>query len=86
MQLVQIKVKQNKKTYKYMYSREKLKAYNEKHYKKNFEKISKRNLKKVPCEKCGCYITRVNLKRHQRTQRCLNFGIDTESNQCRVIH
>jgi len=86
MELVQIKVKQNNKTYCYTYPREKLKSYNDKYYKKNKKKITERNLKKIPCERCGCYITRVNLIRHQRTQKCLNFSINTKSNQCRVVH
>lgn len=41
-------------------------------YAKNLDKIKGKRSEKVKCEKCGMIISRSNLARHQKTEKCKN--------------
>ena len=53
-----------------------LKDYRE----KNREKISQRTNEKIVCDNCGSIVSRCNLRRHQRTSKCLYDGTDYPAN------
>jgi hypothetical protein len=52
-------------------TREKVKEY----YQENREKILKQKSEKICCEICGSKIRKPDIKRHQRTLKCLNPSI-----------
>jgi hypothetical protein len=51
---------------------EKLKKYRE----ANKEQLYKNAKEKVICDHCGCEISKGNLKRHQQSNKCINFKKD----------
>jgi len=52
-------------------NREKILEYNKQYYQDNREKI----LEQITCERCGSIFTKCSIKRHQRTQKCLNYNV-----------
>ena len=78
--------KQNKDNFKEYYeqNKDKIAEYYNEYNKQNKDKVLKQkkeyyeqnkdNFKeKVKCEKCGCEVRKGDLKRHQKTQKCINF-------------
>ena len=53
--------------------REYMKKYNaenkEEHH-QYYEDNKEYRLQKIKCDKCGIYVSRYNMRKHQRTQRC----------------
>ena len=56
----------------YENNKEYLKQKQKEHYKNNKIEILENMKKKVKCEFCNCEIQKNNLKRHQKTKKCLN--------------
>ena len=86
MMMVKKTIKHKNKVYYYKYSKEHLKEYHQRFYNKNKKRIQKSNGERIVCPHCAVKITRVNMKRHQRTKKCLNFSIDRHSNDGTVVH
>jgi hypothetical protein len=43
------------------------------YYENNKEKKNEKAKAKIVCEKCGCEINKNNLKRHQKTKKCIDY-------------
>jgi hypothetical protein len=59
------------------YSKEYYEANKEKikeNYQNNREKILEQKKEKVICDHCGCEICKKDLKRHQKTKKCINYN------------
>jgi hypothetical protein len=56
----------------YVDNREKVLEYHKKYNEINCEKISQKNKEKIICEFCGFEGVKRQLKRHQKTKRCLD--------------
>ena len=54
-------------------NKEKLTEYKKQYYEENKDQINKKRVEKVICDHCGCDFTKNNLKRHQQTNKCINF-------------
>jgi len=67
--------KNNKEKIKQYYedNKEQIIEISKKRYEANKEQIAERQNEKVICDHCGCYSTKTNLKRHQKTKKCINF-------------
>ena len=63
----------------YRDNREKIAEYQKEYYKDNLDKILERNKvlkrKKETCERCGFIGLKHHMKRHQQSQKCLNYNI-----------
>jgi hypothetical protein len=59
-------------------NKEKLKEYYKKRYEANKEKILEKAKEKVICDNCGYESTKINLKRHQQSNKCKNYNITKE--------
>jgi len=80
------KIIQNQKEY-YKDNKEKIRQYKKEYYKKNKEEINKKrreytekhkeeirenNKETIKCDICNSFITKHNLKRHQKSKKCLS--------------
>ena len=63
------KYKQNNKTE----ILEKQKVKSKEYYQNNKPEILEKRKVKIKCEFCGCEITKVNIKTHQKTLKCMKF-------------
>lgn len=66
------KIIKNKKIYRENNS-EKVKETSKRYYENNREKIIEIKRQKIPCEICGSIVSKGDLCKHQRTQKCINF-------------
>ena len=64
------KIKEQVKQYQ-LKNKDKKNISNKKYYEKNKDKISERNKIKIECEYCKSLITKLQLKKHQKTNKCL---------------
>lgn len=55
---------------------EKMSEYHKQYHQDNREKISEKNNKKIICERCGSISVKCSIKRHQRSQKCLNYNVN----------
>ena len=39
----------------------------------NKEQLTEKKKAKVICDHCGCEINKIGLKRHQKSNKCINF-------------
>jgi len=62
---------EKKKEY-YENNKEKLLEKQKEYYQNNKEKLKEKEI----CDHCGCEITKIYLKKHQRTNKCINFKKD----------
>jgi len=46
------------------------------YYEDNREKILEYQIQKIICERCGSISVKCSIKRHQRTQKCLNYNVN----------
>ena len=69
------KISQVKKAY-YEDNKEIINQKNNEWKKTNKEKISEKAKEKVICDHCGCEYRKYDLKRHQKTTKCINFKKD----------
>tara|TARA_E500000305_G_C3915270_1_gene185347 strand:+ start:91 stop:693 length:603 start_codon:yes stop_codon:yes gene_type:complete len=53
-------------------NKEKRKEYQKEYYNQNKEKINEKLKEKITCDICGSIISNGELKRHQRTKKCLD--------------
>lgn len=86
MIMVQKTIRHKNKIYCYEYSEQRIKAYHDRFYKNNKKRISKRNKEILTCPHCESKVSRVNMQRHRRTKKCLNFCIDRHSDHCTMVH
>lgn len=66
--------KEDKKEYyekHYEENKDKKKEYDKKKYEKNKIEINEKRKEKINCNKCNCLINKSNLKRHQKSMKCL---------------
>ena len=56
------------------------KNYNSEYYKKNREILLKRQKEKLMCPNCFKMVCRAGLLVHKKTNKCINFGIDKQTN------
>lgn len=80
------KIKHPKKVYCYEYTQERLRDYGKKHYTKNKKKIQKNNSQLLTCPKCYSKVSKINMSRHKRTKKCLNFCVDRHCDDRAVVH
>jgi len=66
------KMKEYLKQY-YIDNKKKLAEQNKENYEANKEIINEKKKEKVICDHCGCEITKTHLKRHQKSNKCINF-------------
>ena len=66
------KIKEQSKKY-YEDNADKIKEHHKKYYEDNADKIAERDKEKINCDICGCEVRKQGLKRHKRTQKCMNF-------------
>jgi hypothetical protein len=84
------KISEQKKQYR-QDNLDKLSEYNKQHYQDNREKyleqkkqyrqdnrekISEKNKQKIKCERCGSIFVKCSIKKHQRSQKCLNYNVN----------
>jgi len=55
----------------YKANKEKILEKTKDYYENNKEIINQKNKEKIKCDHCGCEITKINLKRHQKTKKCI---------------
>ena len=58
---------------RYEANKEQIIEYKKQYYKANKEQITERTKKKVICDHCGCEVNKYRLKRHQKSNKCINF-------------
>jgi len=56
-------------------NREKIAEQRKQHYQANRDKIEEKKKQKITCDRCGSISTMGHIKRHQRTQKCLNYNV-----------
>jgi len=47
-----------------------------KYYQHNRDQILEKKKEKITCNVCGCEIRKYEIKRHQRTKKCMNYNIN----------
>jgi len=57
-------------------NRDKIAEYKKEYYQDNRDKIAEKLKEKVICDHCGCEVNKNNLKRHQQSNKCINFKKD----------
>jgi len=57
----------------YKDNRDKKSEYNKQYHENNKERISKKRKEKIICSYCGVFTGKYNIKRHQKTKKCLQF-------------
>jgi len=67
------KIKQKDKE-RYKQNKEKIKQREKERYEENKDKIKVKNKQKVECEICKSIVSKINLTRHQKTQKCKNYA------------
>ena len=53
-------------------NRDKLLEQMKKHYQDNREERLKKNKQKIPCDHCGCIVSRSHITEHKKSQKCIN--------------
>jgi hypothetical protein len=57
-------------------NRDEILEYQKEYYQNNREKFAERDKEKTKCNICNCEITKHNLKRHQRSKKCMNYNLN----------
>jgi len=65
-------IKTHRKQY-YENNKDYLKEYDKQYHEKNKEHIQHRTNKKITCNVCGCQVSRGNIARHQKTEKCKSY-------------
>jgi len=69
------KILEQKKQY-HQDNREKILEQQKQYYQDNCEKILEYQKQKIKCERCGSISVKCSIKRHQRSQKCLNYNVN----------
>ena len=48
-------------------------GHQRKYIRKNRDEINRKKSEKIPCDHCGRFSNRVNMQRHKKSKRCLEF-------------
>jgi len=57
----------------YQEKKEQKKEYSKQYYQKNKEEISEKNKQKIECNFCKLVVRKRDIKRHQKSKRCLEY-------------
>ena len=63
---------EKKKEY-YIDNKEKIQEKSKKYYENNREQLVEKKGAKVICDHCGCELNKSSLKKHQKSNKCINF-------------